>query len=163
MTPPLVNLGNANLVLESIGVVATGCQTTTVGSALYRFHGARVEFGPGTEPMARWGLYGLTTRAGHLRGTVIHPGNDWTPGFKDVLTLFVHRPGAVLIGGFKVVYRTEGRQRSQLLIVPQVYLPYLRGQTRTAADYSLQSRVLSSLRISKQGKPSAVPCEYIHS
>jgi hypothetical protein len=94
---------------------------------------------------------------------VIRPGTEWTPGFKDVLTLLVPRPGAVLIAGFRVTYQTDGTQRSQILIVPQVYLPYLRGEVRTPADLNLQSQVLSSLQISKQGIPSAKPCEYIHS
>jgi hypothetical protein len=163
MTPPLVNLGHAPLTLESVNLVATGCPTTIVSSALYKFNGAGVEFGPGSDPPSRWSAFGLRARAGPLRGKVLRPGTERTPGFKDILTLHVLRPGAVLIAGFKVKYETEGSQRTQLLLVPQVYLPYLRGEARKNADLNLQSHVLSSLRISRQGTVSARPCEYIHS
>jgi hypothetical protein len=159
MTPPLVNLGKVPLTLESVALVSTGCRATTVSSALYRFSGAGVEFGPGTEPPSR---FGLKIRVGQLLGTVLRPGAELKPGYKDVLTLFVRPPGAVLIAGFKVTYEMGGIRRSQTLIVPQVYLPYGRREVRTAADWNLQKLVLNSLRISKLGIPSPIPCQYIH-
>jgi hypothetical protein len=163
MTPPLVNLGHAPLTLKSIDLVATGCRATTVSSVLYRFNGAGVEFGPGWGPRSTWGASGLKTPAGQLRGTVLRPGTEWTPGFKDVLTLVIPHPGAVLIAGFKITYETGGDLRSQILVVPQAYLPYQRSEARTAADFDDQMQVLNSLRISKQGTPSSRPCDYIHS